>query len=196
MEQLYLGVAREVITPEIGGQLYGYRPDVFSETVEDDLTATAFYFKQGDTQALMLSLTVCLIQTELAQDILCLIEQKLGIPKGSCMLCATHTHSGPNTAGETGWGDIDRKYCEEIFIPAILSVVGKAISNIQSVKMGTANGTSFIGINRRELNDQNQIRFGQNPWGCSLPRRTGKNGCGLPHRIAAHCAWRFAGAFR
>lgn len=80
MEKLYLGIARQVITPEIGGQLYGYRSDIFSETVEDDLTATAFYFKQGSTQVLMLSINVCLIQTELAQHILCLIEQKFGIP--------------------------------------------------------------------------------------------------------------------
>lgn len=172
MEKLYLGIARQVITPEIGGQLYGYRSDIFSETVEDDLTATAFYFKQGSTQVLMLSINVCLIQTELAQHILCLIEQKFGIPNGNCMLCATHTHSGPNTAGETGWGDIDKKYCEETFIPAIFSVVEKAIKNIQSVKMGTANGISFVGINRRELNDQNKICFGQNPWGCFNPRMT------------------------
>ena len=46
MESLCLGVAREVITPEVGSQLYGYTPDVFSEAVEDDLTVTAFYFKQ------------------------------------------------------------------------------------------------------------------------------------------------------
>ena len=42
MEKLYLGVAREIITPAIGGQLYGYRPDIFSESVEDDLTVTAY----------------------------------------------------------------------------------------------------------------------------------------------------------
>ena len=120
MEKFCLGVAREIITPEIGGQLYGYRPDVFSESVEDDLTATAYYFRQGDRQALMLSLTVCLIRTQLAAEILGLIEERFSIPRGNCMLNATHTHSGPNTAGETGWGDIDRTYCDKIFIPKIL----------------------------------------------------------------------------
>ena len=42
MEKLYMGVARENITPKVGGQLYGYSPDVFSKSVADDLTATAF----------------------------------------------------------------------------------------------------------------------------------------------------------
>jgi len=170
MEKLQLGVAREPITPEVGGQLYGYSPDVFSESLADDLTATAFYFKQGELQALMVSITVCLIQTALAQQILALIEERFGIPKNNCMLCATHTHSGPNTSGETGWGDIDQKYCDEIFIPTILSVTEKAVHNIQPVRMGIAEGNSLIGINRREISDRNQVKLGQNPWGCFDPR--------------------------
>ena len=44
--KLFLGVSCKVITPEVGGQLYGYRPDVMSSSVNDDLTVTAFYFKQ------------------------------------------------------------------------------------------------------------------------------------------------------
>jgi hypothetical protein len=172
MEKFYLGVAREIITPEIGGQLYGYRPDVFSDSVEDDLTATAFYFKQGNTQGLMISLTVCLIRTELAQEILELIENEFSIPKENCMLNATHTHSGPNTAGEAGWGDIDREYCESIFTPKILSAVEKALSNTQIVKMGSSVGTSLVGINRREMNLNNDVFLGQNPWGCFNPKMT------------------------
>ena len=63
MDQLHLGVAREIITPEIGGQLYGYRPNIFSERVADDLTATAFYFKQGDKECILISVTVCSVKT-------------------------------------------------------------------------------------------------------------------------------------
>ena len=107
MEGLHLGVAREIITPEIGGHLYGYGPDVISESVADDLTVTAFFFKHGKTEALMLSATVCLIKTELSKNILALAAQRFAIPKENCILCATHTHSGPNTAEVEGWGNID-----------------------------------------------------------------------------------------
>ena len=172
MEKLYLGVAREIITPEIGSQMYGYRPDIFSESVADDLTVTAFYFRQGDVQALMLSITVCLIQTELAGQITARIEKEFGIPREACMLSATHTHSGPNTAGQTGWGDIDNTYCDGIFIPGILKAVERAMADPVPVKMGSAGGTSLVGINRRELNDKNKIILGQNPWGCFDPRMT------------------------
>lgn len=172
MESLCLGVARENITPEIGGQLYGYRPNIFSESVADELTVTVYYFQQGKTKALMISGTVCLISTELSHSILSLIEQKFHIPRQNCMLCATHTHSGPNTSGQSGWGDIDSEYCEERFVPAILSATEKAIKSVQPVKMGIAHGVSLVGINRRELNENNNIILGQNPWGPYNPEMT------------------------
>ena len=68
MEKLYLGVARENITPEIGCQLYGYNPNIHSTCVNDDLTLTAFYFKEGNKQALLMTATVCLIKTEYANE--------------------------------------------------------------------------------------------------------------------------------
>lgn len=172
MEKLYLGVGREVITPKVGGQLYGYTPDVFSTSVNDDLSVTAFYFKQGDVQALMISATVCLINTALADDILTRVQDEFGIPKTACILSATHTHSGPNTAGQVGWGDIDREYCDGIFIPRILAAVRAAVADPVPVRMGVSSGDSLVGINRRELNYENVVKLGQNPWGAYNPKMT------------------------
>ena len=172
MGKLMLGVARRIITPKVGCQLYGYSPDVFSERVEDDLTVSAFYFEQGDLCALMISAAVCLINSSLSDEILSLIEEKYAIPKENCMLCATHTHSGPNTAGESGWGDIDRNYCDGIFVPRILEAVGEAVKNRVPVKMGIAVGKSLVGINRREINENNKVILGQNPWGSFDPQMT------------------------
>ncbi len=173
MDELYLGAARKIITPEIGGQLFGYRPDVRSTTLEDDLTVTAFYFAQGQQKAMMLSATVCLIQTELAQEILAAVSEKTGIPQESILLCATHTHSGPNTSGMFGWGNIDRTYCSEIFIPAILSAAEQAVNNTARVNMFAARGESLVGINRRQLpHNSNEVILGQNPWGPFNPNMT------------------------
>ena len=172
MEVLQLGVACAVITPKVGGTLYGYRPDVFSESVADDLTATAFYFRQGDLQALMVSVTLCLINNELTATLTSRIENECMIPAQNCMISATHTHSGPNLGGTVGWGDTDTEYFEQILLPRILTVVQQAKENAQPVKMGIASGNSYIGINRRELTTDNQIALGQNPWGCFNPRMT------------------------
>ncbi len=165
MEKLCLGVAQEIITPEIGGNLYGYTPDVYSTCVNDDLTITAYYFKQGKTQALMLGATVCATATAYAAELLTLIEEKYGIPSGNIQLTSTHTHSGPNLSGGAGWGDRDVKYCNEVFTPAVLKVTAEAMKNPQAVTMGYAVGESNAAINRRQLNNDNAIILGQNPFG-------------------------------
>lgn len=173
MDKLLLGVAREIITPEIGCQLYGYAPDVFSTTVEDDLTATAFYFKQGETEILMVSIEVCLINTELTNEILEKISQKTGVKKSNILISATHTHSGPNTGGAYGWGDIDRKYCEGIFVPQIVSACVKAKGDVKEATMHSTRGQSLVGINRRQLSQKgNSVFLGQNPWGPYNPYMT------------------------
>lgn len=172
MEQFLLGVSRECITPAIGGQLYGYRPDLFSNALEDDLTATAFYFRQGSQEAVMVSITVCLINTDLARQLQEKIRDAVGISVDKILLSATHTHSGPNTAGAYGWGDIDRDYCDSILIPKVVNAVQAAKEKLQPVRMGMAQGQSLVGINRRQLFANNGIGLGQNPWGPFNPTMT------------------------
>lgn len=172
MDQLHLGVAREIITPEIGGQLYGYRPNIFSERVADDLTATAFYFKQGDKECILISVTVCSVKTELSDSILQQIQEQTGVFKENCILCAIHTHSGPNLTGDVGWGDVDAAYRDNIFVPRVLSAAKKATQTAVPVTMGVASGNSYVGVNRRELTLDNKITFGQSPWSCFNPKMT------------------------
>ena len=172
MDKLKLGVSREIITPEVGCRLYGYAPDDRSETVNDDLRVTAFYFTQGDTKALMITADVCLIHVELDREIRGLIEEQFGISKDVCMLSATHTHSGPCTCKNAGWGDIDREYCNKIFIPKILSAVGNAIKNAKEVTMAVGRGECYAAINRRHMMYDNRVGLGQNPWGVMDPKMT------------------------
>lgn len=172
MEKLYLGIGREIITPFVGCNLYGYSPDVISTSINDDLQATAFYFSQGKNKALVISITVCEMQTTLCDDLRELLSSKTGVKKENIMLCATHTHSGPNVAGSVGWGDIDKEYCNTILVPKLVSVSLKALGNAVPVKMSTAAGDSEVGINRRQLFFNNKIDFGQNVWGCINKKMT------------------------
>lgn len=173
MKKLFSGVARECITPDIGGQLFGYRPDIISESIEDDLVVSAFYFEQDQCRALMITATVCLINTELANEIICKISEKTAISRDNIILSATHTHSGPNTTGTYGWGDIDKNYCENIFIPKIMSAVDGAIKSAVEVTMSVAQGKSYVGINRRqEKGDPSNVKFGQDENGIFNPNMT------------------------
>ena len=164
-EKLYLGVAQEIITPKVGANLYGYFPDIVSTGVLDDLVLTAYYFKQGDTQALMLSTTLCELATDLSDDLRTLLAEKCNVPFDNIQLSATHTHTGPNTKGSPGWGDRNTDYCENILAPAMLRATENAMKATQPVRMGYAVGESKVGVNRRQLTMQNEVILGQAPWG-------------------------------
>ena len=173
MEKLYLGIAREVITPEVGGNLYGYYPDLYSDSVADDLTVDAYYFRQGDTKVLMVSATVCAIAEDICDALREQIQERFGIPAGNCMISAIHTHSGPCLTGAAaGWSGRDVPYVENIFVPGVMKVVEAAVANPVAVTVGVAEGDSYVGMNRRELTLENRIKLGQNPWGPFSSRMT------------------------
>ena len=173
MEKLYLGAGRQIITPEVGGHLFGYNPDILSEAVADDLTATALYFRQGAVQAMMISLTICNIGNDLATSLREEISRRTGVPAQNILISAVHTHSGPTVASAYGWGDADRPYIENILTPGILKAAQQAAANLQPVVTGVARAKSFVGINRRELKmDSHQVALGQNEWGPFNPCMT------------------------
>ena len=172
MSKFLCGVAREVITPEVGCNLYGYRPNIYSTCVNDELTATAFYFACGERSAMMISLTLGSVSGELSDKIRAMLSNENGISVGDILLCATHTHSGPNTTGTAGWGDVDTAYVDGVLIPGILKAASDARAAAVPAKVGMAQGLSYVGINRRELRINNKIAFGQNPWGCFNPNMT------------------------
>ncbi len=172
MSSLCLGISRVDITPKIGGNLYGYNPNIYSESVHDNLDVTAFAFSANEKTALMLSVTVCSVNDVLQSNIRKEISEKTGVPFGNIMICATHTHSGPNITGGTGWGEMDHDYSENCFYKACVNAAVSAVSNMEPVKVSSAVGKSYVGINRRELNDNNGVELGQNPWGPFNPDMT------------------------
>ena len=172
MEKLYLGIAREKITPEIGCNLCGYYPDIYSDCIVDDLTVDACYLRQGDTQALMVSAAVCAIDADICDSIRTQVQARFGIPAENCMISAIHTHSGPCLMEMEGWGGVDVPYLENIFMPGVLKAIESAVAEPVAVTVGVAEGDSFVGMNRRELTVENKIKLGQNPWGPFNPRMT------------------------
>ncbi len=166
------GAAREIITPPIGTLLYGYRPDLVSTSVHDDLTATVVSFSDGTDTMLLTSVTVGDIDTALDLELRQKMAAACGVPAENILLAATHTHSAPNVSGVEGWGEIDRKYVDTILLPALLKASTDAVSGMAPAELGTAAGHSSIGINRRQHNRGGYIGLGQNPWGCYDPNMT------------------------
>lgn len=170
---LKLGVAREVITPEIGGMLYGYPSCPHSTGVRDDLHVTVFAFSQKNLKALMISVELCAIRTDIANELRGELEEKFGVPKGKILMACTHTHSGPAMGGDGGqWGEFDQPYYDNIFRPAFIAAVEQALKAMEPVTVGIAVGASRVGVNRRELTLENKVTLGINEWGPYDPRMT------------------------
>ena len=175
MDKLRLGVAQEIITPSVGGHLAGYNNSIFSTCVNDDLTVTAYYFEQGGQKALMISACVCSIRVWLSRHIRDMLAKAHNLPIDHITISAIHTHSGPATFGgyfEEWEGEIDREYCETIFIPQILKAAARAVETAVPVTMGVGIGESRVGVNRMELRTDNKIYLGQKPWGPYNPNMT------------------------
>ncbi|MBR5309260.1 MAG: neutral/alkaline non-lysosomal ceramidase N-terminal domain-containing protein [Clostridia bacterium] len=200
-DKLLLGVSRAIITPEVGCALSGYRPDLYSESVNDDLTATVLVFSQNGTTAMLITATVSCVRTSLDREVREKISESTGVKFENIILCATHTHSGPNTLGTAGWGTVDRHYVDTVFIPQILVAAREACESLVSVRVGYAQGESYVGINRREMRADNTIALGQNPQGAMNPNMTvisfrSENGESIANLIHYGCHGTASGANR
>jgi len=172
---LFVGVAREVITPEIGGFLFGYNDHTKSHSVNDDLTVTALVIKSPKNSALIISATVCLIHSDLVKEISEKAGAAAGVPAEHVIVSATHTHSGPHTTHYSqfkSFGKFDKKYCDKILIPKCEAAAKAASSAAVPVKTGVGVTESHVGINRRQLLDDGTVILGQNPWDVYDPAMT------------------------
>ena len=166
------GAARADITPPVGTCLYGYAPDWHSDSVHDPLDATALAVRQNGETALLISVTVGDLQTELSDEVREKVSQKTGVPAGNILIAATHTHSAPNVSGAEGWGEVDRPYVDSIFLPGIIKASCEAVSSLEPAEIAYSTVRSEVGVNRRQQMPDGSINFGQNPWGSFDPDMT------------------------
>ncbi|MCR5262705.1 MAG: hypothetical protein K6D94_02450 [Clostridiales bacterium] len=159
------GAARRDITPSIGTALFGYRPDVFSKSVHDPLDVTAVAFSDGDKVSVLISATVCEIRNDISLSLREAAAEAAGVKRDDIILAATHTHCAPNVAGMDGWGEVDFEYIDSILKPAVKEAAKDAVGSLCEAEIGVEEGESLVGINRRQLNRNDTISLGQNPWG-------------------------------
>ena len=191
-DPLKAGVAREIITPKLGGRFMGYGSDKPSTAVHDDLTVTALTLEHGKTRTVLMSATVCLIGNNLCAKLRTLCGEAAGVPAANVIIAATHTHSGPITTDfDVGF---DSEYCDEIFIPQCVAAVKASVKEMKPVTVGIATTKSLVGINRRQVLPNDRVILGQNPWGpydseltvVSLKGADGKPLANIVH-CTAHC---------
>lgn len=169
MKQLFVGVGREVITPEIGTMLQGYTPARPCASVHDDLHITVFAFEYDGQRALFVSADLCNIRGTPSIDTRVALAEAAGIPVEHCILACTHTHSGPHTSWEL---EKRPNYIHDRLIPAARKAAAAAVAALRPAVMGVGTVHSDVAINRRQITEEGKTVLGQNPYGTYDPTMT------------------------
>ena len=184
-DKLKIGIAREIITPKLGGFFAGYGSNIQSNAVHDDLTVTALAIEQGKIKVMLISATILYVDNKLSDRLRTLCGEAAGVPAANVILAFTHTHSGPV---------ITTEYSDEILIPKCVAAAKASVKTMKPVTVGIATTETRVGINRREILPDNKVILGQNPWGpydsemtvISFKGENGKSIANIVH-CTAHC---------
>lgn len=165
MNQFQVGMAKQDITPPLGANLFGYPYRRQAQKVSDQLSVKAIAIRQQEESVILISSEVCMVDRDTCEQIAEQIALETGIKKENIMYAAIHTHSGPNTFSQPGWGDTDHTYLDSVLIPRSVQAAKDAIACLQPAVMGIGTAESLAGINRREISKTGNVILGQNPEG-------------------------------
>lgn len=141
------GCAKMDITPPLGILLIGSKGQP-SDAIRDPLFAKAIVLSDGTTTVAVVSADLLYTPLEdITSPVRTLIGEKTGIPAQNIMVCATHTHSGPEVftrskvpdEGRMPAEQIDRSYLQ-ILVRKMADAAVLAHRNMQDVKIGAATG--------------------------------------------------------
>ncbi|MBN2450918.1 MAG: hypothetical protein JXR77_11045 [Lentisphaeria bacterium] len=97
LPEVCAGAAQVEITPPLGTSLAGYFSDRVSDAVADPLFARAVVLAHGGARMALVSCDLICLTRETTDAAKARIAQRCGIPPDCVLICATHTHTGPNT---------------------------------------------------------------------------------------------------
>jgi hypothetical protein len=152
---LRAGASKVNITPPLGVKLIGSK-GYPSDSILDDLYAKALVLSDGETTLAIVSVDLLYSPLEdITEPVRDIITEKTGIPARNILVCATHTHSGPEVfrrskllpEKQTNVDDINQFYLGSL-IRKIAGSVSIAYNNMQDssrkaesrVKIGAAKG--------------------------------------------------------
>ena len=111
---LQFGFGKVDITPRVGVELLGYGPYLnrHSTAVRDRLFARALAVSDGDNTVVLVSCDLVGVARTTSDEVKQRLLEAHGIPADNVLVHGIHTHSGPVTYPNIGWGDKDEPYLE------------------------------------------------------------------------------------
>ena len=161
------GCAKVDITPPLGIPLIGSygKP---SDALRDELYAKALVLGDGGHTVAIVSADLLYTPLEdMTDPVRDLVQKRTGIPKQNVMVCATHTHSGPEVftrskipdEGRLPASEIDHAYLA-VLVRRMADSVSLAHRDMQAVSVGAAKGRlSEIVYNRRPRAEDGPVQM-------------------------------------
>lgn len=97
LPEVRAGASQTVITPPLGVSLAGYFHDRVATSVRDDLFCRAVVIEHRGSRIALVSCDLISVGDDVVSAAKALIEQRTGLAPANVLVCATHTHTGPET---------------------------------------------------------------------------------------------------
>jgi hypothetical protein len=141
---LKAGASKVNITPPLGVKLIGSK-GYPSDDILDDLYVKSLVLSDGETTLAIVSADLLYSPLEdITNPVREIVKEKIDIPNQNVLVCATHTHSGPEVFRRSKLAplqrknqDIDQSYLQSL-INKIAGSVFIAYQNMKEVKIGAA----------------------------------------------------------
>lgn len=134
------GAAKQEITPVKGSLIGGDFVSHYARFIRDPLYAKSLVLKKGKEHCAIIILDICIVPSNLINDIKQLVTNSIGISKENILLACTHTHGAPDVAGILG-SAVDIFYLQNL--PSlVLKSVKKANENCKPAKI--ASGKTIV----------------------------------------------------
>ena len=147
---LKAGVGTRAITPPLGVELYRYEPNTprKSRSARRAMLAHAVVIESGSTRVAIIAADLFSVSRELTEATQALLLEMTDIPPENVILCATHTHSAPETVSRIGGATLDSLYLQmlpRLFASSVMEAIDKLEEVNAYVGQATLNG---LGVNR------------------------------------------------
>lgn len=146
--QLEIGVAKRVITPEIGSWQQGSGVVRRGTTIHSELEANGVYLSNSETQILMISCDLGGLGYGFEVELREAIGVAVGISPRDVIISATHAHGGPSVLKHNYLMPIDTEYMAHLK-DWLVDLAKEAVNSVQPGKIGWSAGELLIGHNRR-----------------------------------------------
>lgn len=155
--RLLAGTARRDITPPRGVFLVGYGDRNFgARGVHDEVSATALVLSCDDTTLAVVAADLLTVNEHTVDRI------RAALDPIEVLVCCSHTHSGPISYADERSRTRDQRYVE-LLVTRIVDAVREAAAHTQPARLEWCEGTSDVGLNRRERTEDGSITIGRAP---------------------------------